>query len=135
MRSLYIVWSEKNELGIPIIDEQHRGIVSTINSFHYFIQEGRGDEVLEPTLATLENYTKIHFATEEDLMQRAGFPDLDKHKALHRTLMKRTTDISRESIYLKDPDMALRFLKEWWLGHINVEDRKYSPYVRKLTKV
>ena len=135
MRSLYIVWAERNQLGIPIIDEQHRGIVSTINSFHYFIQEGRGDEILEPTLATLENYTKIHFATEEDLMQRAGFPDLDKHKALHRTLMKRTTDISRESIYLKDPDMALKFLKEWWLGHINVEDRKYSPYVRKLAKI
>ncbi len=62
--NIYIVWTEKNNVEVPILDELQRGIVSTINSFHYFIQEGRGDEVLRPTLATLENYTTIHFSTK-----------------------------------------------------------------------
>ena len=61
---LYIVWNDINKLGIPIIDEQHRGIVATINSFHYFIQEGHGLEALKPTLNILEQYTCIHFKTE-----------------------------------------------------------------------
>ena len=130
--NIYIVWTEKNNVEVPILDEQQRGIVSTINSFHYFIQEGRGDEVLRPTLATLENYTTIHFTTEEALMERAGYPDIEDHKALHKELIKKTADISRESVYLKDPDMALKFLRQWWLSHINVEDKKYAPYVRKL---
>jgi len=65
-------------------------------------------------------------------MERAGYPDIEDHKALHKELIKKTADISRESVYLKDPDMALKFLRQWWLGHINVEDKKYAPYVRKL---
>jgi len=51
---LYIVWSDNNSVGIPIIDEQHRGIISTINSLHFFIQAGHGDEILKPTLIMLE---------------------------------------------------------------------------------
>ena len=30
---LLIYWDASNEIGIPIIDEQHRGIVTLINSF------------------------------------------------------------------------------------------------------
>ena len=29
---LYIRWNESNDLGIEIIDEQHRGVVSMFNS-------------------------------------------------------------------------------------------------------
>jgi hemerythrin len=63
--TLYIVWNEYNNLGIAVIDEQHRGIVAIINSLHYFIQEGQGEDVLVPTLGMLEHYTRIHFLTEE----------------------------------------------------------------------
>ena len=41
---LYIVWNEKNNIGVPIIDEQHRGIVIAINSLYYFINERRANE-------------------------------------------------------------------------------------------
>jgi len=30
--NLYIVWNQNNNVGIKIIDEQHRGTISTINS-------------------------------------------------------------------------------------------------------
>ncbi len=68
---LYIVWTEKNKVGIPIIDEQHRGIISTINSLHYFIQTGQGEQIIRPTLIMLEQYVDIHFKTEEALMWEA----------------------------------------------------------------
>ena len=126
---LYIVWNEYNNLGIPIIDEQHRGIVSTINSFHYFIQEGLGGDALKPTLNILEQYTKIHFRTEEALIREAGYPGLEEHLLLHGELMKRTIKITRESNSCQEPEVALTFLKEWWLGHINKEDKEYAPYV------
>jgi len=127
------VWTEKNNLGVPIIDEQHRGIVSTINSFHCFIQEGHGEEALKPTLIILEQYTSIHFRTEEALMKEAGYPDLEDHILLHHGLMKRTKEIVRGAASYKEPEITLKFLKEWWLGHINMEDRKYAPYVKAIS--
>ncbi len=132
---LYIVWNEENELGLPIIDEQHRGIVATINSFHYFIQQGRGLDALRPTLSILEQYTRIHFKTEEALMEQAGFPGFADHVAQHEALMRRTVAIAREATSNQEPEIALAFLKDWWLGHINKEDRQYVPHVRKSLKL
>ena len=126
---LYIVWNEKNNLNIPIIDEQHRGIVATINSFHHFAQKGQAREVIRPTLLILEQFTELHFETEEALMKESGYPRFEEHRLLHQELMKKTRSIARETTQMIDSDVVLQFLKQWWLGHINVEDRKYAPHV------
>ena len=125
---LYIVWNESNNLGIPIIDEQHRGIVTIINSLHHCILEGRGKSAMKPVLAMLEQYTVIHFDNEERLMEEAGYPELDAHAALHRDLSVKTKGFLSQQ---QDPQEILKFLREWWLGHINSEDRKYASLVRK----
>ena len=129
---LYIVWSDNNKLGIPIIDEQHRGIVSTINSLHYFMQTGHGREIIKPTLITVQQYTDIHFRTEEALMTEAGYPAFDEHAKLHRELMDKTRRLSVDANRHKDPIEVLRFLKGWWLAHISKEDRKYTPFLTRL---
>jgi len=63
--TLYIAWNDDNKLGIPIIDEQHRAIISTINSLHYFMQPGHGDDIIQPTMIILEQYVNIHFKQVE----------------------------------------------------------------------
>ena len=130
--SLYIVWSDKNKLGIPIIDEQHRGIISTINSLYYFIQAGQGHEIIKPTMIMLEQYTDVHFKTEEELLVKAGYPSFEEHLGFHHELKKKTKALSMNADRDQDSDMVLKFLKEWWLGHINKEDRKYIPFVKQL---
>ena len=132
---LYIIWNDRNMLGIPIIDEQHRGIVSTINSFHYFIQEGKGLNALQPTLDILRQYTFIHFKTEEALITAAEYPDLENHIKMHSMLAEKTNQIAEEAVSNNEPELALVFLKDWWLSHINREDSKYSSYVKKYLKI
>ena len=129
---LYIVWNDNNNFGIPIIDEQHRRIVATINSLFCSIREGHGFDALKPTMSILTQYTKVHFRTEEALMVKTDYPVLEEHILLHKELAKKTKDIMQESILYKDANIALKFLREWWLGHINKEDRKYTPYFKKL---
>ena len=110
--ALYIAWNDSNNLGIPIIDEQHRGIVATINSLHYFIQEGKGLDALKPTLNILEEYTHIHFKTEEAFMKISSYPGFEDHVTLHEGLMKKTLEITREAVSYKEPELTLKFLKE-----------------------
>ncbi|MBN1806245.1 MAG: hemerythrin family protein [Sedimentisphaerales bacterium] len=131
-KGLYIVWSDDNNLGIPIIDEQHRGIVSTINSLHHFIITGHGQKMISPIMVTLQQFTDIHFSVEEALMSEAGYPDFDEHIKLHKTLISKTKEVFDEARKNKDPYMVLNFLKEWWLVHINKQDRKYVPFMEKL---
>ncbi len=131
---LYIVWKNRNRLGIPIIDEQHRGIVSTINSLYFFMRSGLDQKVLEPTINILKQSTIIHFETEEALISMAGYPGLREHRRLHEKLTKRIDNLSISSFESMDSDTVLKFLRGWWLGHINEEDRKYAPYVLKIEK-
>ncbi len=130
--AVYIVWSDVNRVGIPIIDEQHRGIISSINSLHYFMQTGRGHEIIRPTMIIIKQYTLVHFKTEENLLSEAGYPELERHLLLHRALVNKTNRIAVGKNPKNDADTILRFLKQWWLNHINSEDRKYAPYLQKL---
>jgi hemerythrin len=116
-------------LNIPIIDEQHRVIVASINSLYYFNQKGRVDEIFFSTLRILEEYTNLHFKTEEDLLQETGYPYFDRHIELHRMLAGRTHTYAADNV---DIIGTLKFLKIWWLNHINVEDRKYAEHVLKM---
>lgn len=124
----YIEWDEESELGIPLIDEQHRGIVSLINTLHFFLSQGRVEEVLEPTLIMLLQYTKVHFKTEETLLEEVGYPKLKAHKKLHEKLIEDTEDIVNNVEKTKDAKAMIKFLRDWWMSHINIEDRLYTPY-------
>lgn len=128
---LYIVWNERNNIGIPIIDEQHRGIISTINSFYYDLKLGLGHKVIRPTLVMVQQSCQIHFRTEETLMKAAEYPDLEKHIKLHRILIEQANRLAVEAEKSLDFDIVLNFLKQWWLSHINMKDREYAPYVLK----
>lgn len=130
MKDIYIVWNKDNEIGIPIIDEQHRVAVGTINSLFYFMQMKRGVAALRPTLSVLEQYTKIHFETEEELMKLHGFRDLDAHLLLHRDLQSQTHEVLHEALANSDATIVLNFLKDWWLDHINKQDRKFAEHLR-----
>lgn len=131
MRSLFIVWNDSHNLGVPIIDEQHRGIVSTINSLFHALGNKHGEDVLKPIAITMQEYTKIHFATEEDLLARSAYPSLEAHRQLHNKLIQENFLTAKTSMRLGDPRRFLVFLKDWWLNHINRQDRLFAEHVKE----
>lgn len=131
MRSLYIIWGDRFNLGIPIIDEQHRAIVSTINTYHYFTTTGKVEVALKPTFVTLDQYTKTHFMTEEVRFEQTEYPQAVEHKKLHADLTRKIKEIAVEAVHAKDFDIVLTFLRKWWLGHIRVEDLKDAAHIKE----
>ena len=89
---------------------------------------------MHSVLLILEQYTNFHFFTEEALMKEAKYPDLEDHLELHADLLKKQKRITLEHKKTKDTNLVLNFLKEWWMEHINIEDRKMLPYLRSLLK-
>lgn len=132
MRDLFIVWSDDFKSGIPIIDEQHRAMIATVNTFYYFIQEGDGMEALKPSLLALEYYITTHLQTEEKLLKKTDFPELESHLQLHEDMKKENDRITKESVLHDDPMLLLKFLKEWLLNHLINEDSKHAPYMKIL---
>ena len=127
--NILIVWKPAYNLGIQIVDEQHRGIVSTINSLCYAIQNKQGNQMLHPVINMVTEYTRIHFEIEEDFLEKCGYPDLEKHRTLHKELTGALSQTSKNSIWNRDPQEFLLFLKEWWTNHICKEDHVFSQYL------
>ncbi|MDR2574454.1 MAG: hemerythrin family protein [Desulfovibrio sp.] len=124
---LFIKWHRANEVGIPLLDEQHRGIVSIINTFFHLMRSGIHNQLLYSCISeAMRNYTRIHFLTEESFLAEAGFEGLEKHKEIHQQLSLDIERMEQKSIRDNDPAPLLDFLKMWWMEHINVEDRQYS---------
>lgn len=79
-----IVWSPDYELGILLIDQQHRRIVDYINDLDRLAGQPDAQLGVARVLYDLVDYTESHFSFEEALMERAGYEDLDNHHHLHR---------------------------------------------------
>ena len=72
-------WSSKIEVGLPMIDEQHRQLFDLAATFR-----GAGDQIrVLKSLAMLTEYVKVHFREEEELMASCHYPDLEAHRRLH----------------------------------------------------
>jgi hemerythrin len=128
---LYIEWDAKDATGVPVIDEQHRGIVAILNTLHFFIERKRTHEVLASTLDALVQHAQIHFKTEELLLAEADYPELERHAAKHRQLFEDIRLVSQEATRGNDPRPVLSFLRSWWLNHIREDDFKYVPYLKR----
>ena len=127
--SVFITWKPDYNLGIPIIDEQHRGVVSIINSLYYGMQNCNTKDVLEPVIDMLHVYTRLHFRMEEDFFNKSGFPNAKEHITLHKALIDKLDEVGRKSMLDNDPYKLMDFLKKWWIHHICEEDISYRDFI------
>ena len=127
--NIFVVWKPEYNLGIPIIDEHHRGIVTTINSLHYGMQHNYARDMLNPIIDMVNDYTRIHFRVEEAFHETIEFPNRNKHRDLHRELSAQLSTAGRNSLLDKDAYQFMDFLKQWWIQHICSEDLMFRDHL------
>jgi hemerythrin len=127
----YIEWTSNLEIGIKVIDGQHRRIVDYINRLHEVSDSGdRG--VTDRVIGELIDYTYSHFAFEEALMEEAGYDSLAIHQRTHQAFCARVDDFKRRAEAGEDIAPALAdLLQHWLLEHIQHDDVSYAGLVRE----
>jgi hemerythrin len=126
--SVTITWKDFYSVGDPLLDTQHKQIIDAINELYEAMQNNSPQEVIKPILNRLVQYTFNHFKYEEETLQAIEYPDYLEHKALHDKMRKQTFDLKKNAD-LVTGNILLKFLKEWWVVHIQSEDKKYKPYL------
>jgi len=123
-----IQWSERYEVGIAVIDGQHREMLDIANRLLAGLRAGRDRDELVETLRELVRATEHNIATEERLMQEHGLAPAH-HAEEHQRLLEaiRHFDLRLDPGGLAD---AARFLHEWLLGHIDEDDRPFAEQLR-----
>ncbi len=128
---LLVRWSDSMSVGNEHIDEQHRILIDTINQLAS--AETQNDRtVVAMIIDELVNYTVFHFEYEEQLLETAHYPDLERHRLIHRGFVKWVKDLREEFTYHRRAQLGERilgFLRDWLRDHILGEDQSYRPYL------
>ena len=124
-------WKPEYSVDIESIDGQHQSLLAIGHELHTAMSTGQSKAVMGKILDRLIQYTTMHFAHEERLMQSRGYPGFVGHKALHDALAAKVVQFQvdfKEGRAAVSIDL-LDFLKNWLVEHIQVTDRKYAPYL------
>ena len=122
-----ITWGPKLEVGIGIIDSQHKRLVDLINKLDEATKEGRAAEAVGETLKGLIDYTHTHFTTEQELLKEHNYEDYKLHCREHRIFTDQI-EIYRDRLdagSLKISNDVMGYMRGWLLTHIGSSDRAY----------
>lgn len=133
---LSIKWNnEKMNLGISLIDEQHKKLVELINKIVVSIENNTQVENVEKLIEELIEYTKYHFSTEEKLFieHNLEIKDIEKHKNEHKNFIDKSmgiySNIKEDNSFKNNQGIEVLtdlydYLTRWLVNHILIEDRK-----------
>ena len=125
-------WNDDLNVGNRFIDDDHKKLVTMVNSFHDAMEQGRGNDVIGKVLHNLVIYTKEHFSREEAEMQRIKYPKYLAHKLEHDKLIKEVAEL--QTGFTSGKTMLTmkisKFLRDWLLTHIKQTDQQLAEALR-----
>jgi hemerythrin-like metal-binding protein len=124
---MLIAWKEKYNLGIIIIDEQHRKFVDTINALYESISAGQVKENMPAVFQGLDDYANFHFATEEKYFDEFHYEGAAEHKDKHQEF-RGILEVFREQVAEHAVEVSINlldYLEDWLLDHLITMDKKY----------
>ncbi len=126
-------WDSSYSIGISVIDEEHKKLLGLVNRFLGALHTRNEKDVIKETFDSLLEYTRVHFANEEEFMANYKYPDLKEHKKEHIRLTKQVLQLNKDKNYIFSDSIA-DFLISWLTGHILTSDRKYAQYIESLKR-
>jgi hemerythrin len=126
-------WNSALETGHPLIDSQHKELISEINQLLDACMQGQATDKVASTMDFLVSYTKKHFSEEEALQQKSNYPDYANHRTYHATFLKVITDLSVELKTGITPTLINKIVRNvggWLTEHIQQQDTKVAAHLK-----
>lgn len=125
-------WNNTYATGIASIDSQHQQLVVYINDLYDAMTKNQGGEVTKRLLNSLVDYTVKHFAHEEQLFAKTGYPESKAHIAEHEALKKQVGEFGKKFAAGQATVNAelMNFLRNWLTTHILQSDKRYVAHLK-----
>ncbi|MFZ0479314.1 MAG: bacteriohemerythrin [Terriglobales bacterium] len=126
-----IQWTEDYSVQVARFDHEHQMLFKMVNDLHEASKAGHGTDIVEEILGRLIAYTAKHFAGEEEMMEKNGFPGLAEHRREHQALVTQALQFQKDlgKGKLLVAVSVMTFLKHWLTNHIHKTDKKYGPFL------
>jgi len=120
-----ITWTTAHDVGIDLIDKEHRKLAEHVNDLCAALTRGEAGAAISDRLAATSSCAQRHFESEERLMAAHGFADASSHRESHARLLDDLRGFSADC-ETRSMILVTRFLQEWLLRHIETADRRLA---------
>lgn len=125
-------WSDRFSIHIDDLDEAHKTFFVMMNEmYEYNEKQGRDPAFLDRLFGELFDYAVNHFANEEALFDKIGYPEAEQHRAAHHAFRQQLIELRLEQFQGNNavPRTTFHFMRDWLLNHILEADKRLSAYV------
>ena len=122
-------WKEEYNIGVSVIDDEHRRLFQIINKLFSFKEEEKDSQwICQEGIKYFKGHALKHFADEETYMESIGYKGLDRHRDIHKSFRKNTLPALEQELeqtkYSSDSvDHFLGVCAGWLIGHTLTEDQ------------
>lgn len=126
-------WKRTCTVGVQAMDDQHANIIDTMNELRLALIRSQQRESVDELLNKLIEFTRLHFWSEEQLMEQHGFPGLAGHHTEHQRLLRQIQETVSGVQHGETVNIGelLFFLHGWFIDHIEGLDQQYGPWLNK----
>ncbi len=133
-----IQWNEELSAGVDKIDNQHKEIITRINTLFFNPDaEDITEDEIDGIIRFFGGYTLDLFKTEEEFMIKYEYPDYDTHKAQHMKFLKHFATLKKLCEEEDTISVMLFAIKnqavDWLINHFNEFDKKMAAFLRTKT--
>lgn len=121
-------WQEEFNIGIDVIDREHRRLFKIINKLFAFKEEEKNNEwACHEGIKFFKGHVAKHFADEEAYMESIGYEGTEEHRRLHKSFRENTLPALEQELeqsgYASDTvQHFLAVCAGWLIGHTLTED-------------
>ena len=115
------------------MDEQHAVLMDTLNEIRLALVRGQGRDQVSEALNRLIEFTRMHFASEEQLLEQHGFPGVAEHRDAHQKLLGQIEETAMRTLHndeVRTKSMLL-FLRDWYMTHMENLDSQYGDWLNR----
>jgi len=122
------VWKDEFNIGVDIIDKEHKKLFKIINKLFEFKEEDSTRQwACREGIKFFKQHAADHFADEEAYMDSINYEGIEQHKHLHKGFRENTLPALELELEQSDysPDSVEHFLgvcAGWLIGHTLSED-------------
>ncbi len=120
-------WNASYSVGVIEMDEQHKRLLGYIAALGELLMT-RDFELMHELLARITDYGRQHFAAEEQLLERHGYP-VAAQRAAHESYQEWMIETNVRAMTEVPVAEIHAYLRQWWMTHILGEDMRYKDFL------
>lgn len=124
-----LVWKEEYNVGVDIIDKEHKRLFKIINRLFAFGDEDKKSQwACQEGIKYFKEHAMKHFSDEENYMASIHYKDIETHRHIHKDFREKTLPALEQELEQSDysadaVDHFLGVCAGWLIGHTLTEDQ------------